>query len=193
VPAGTYFVNVFASGDYGSPDQKSVTVVANQSSDAGTMYLKTKDAHIKGFVTDDLSNPLSNVIVNAGMEGSPGWAMTYTDQTGAYDLSVWAGTWHVMVMPMSQSYIYQGGPQSVAVTSGQTSNSNNFQLKQANKTLKIKVVNADTDALVTDVWGGVWVRDLDAGMVDFGGPMSDMMEKSGMMGGGGGGGTPAAT
>lgn len=187
VPAGTYNVNVFAnSGDYGAPDPRTVTVAADGISDAGTLYLKTKNSHITGFVQDDSGNVLSNVVVNAQLFNGPGWAMTYTDQTGAYDLSVWAGTWNVMVMPMSQSYVYQGAPKQVTVTESETSDSNNFELKVASKTLKVTVRDESDESAVTDIWGGVWVRDTAAGMIDFGGPMDDMMEKSGMMGGEGG-------
>jgi len=185
VPAGTYFVNVFTnSPDYGSPDQKSVAVTSQQTTDAGTLYLKAKNSHIKGLVQDDAGNPLQNIVINAHLINSPGWTSTFTDQTGAYDLSVWSGQWNVMVMPMSQNYVYQGAPKNITVTSSETSENNNFQLKNANKTIKVKVKKYGTGDMVNDIWGGVWVRDTSAGMLDFGGPMDDMMEKSGMMTGG---------
>jgi len=183
VPAGTYTVVVFSNlADYGSPDPKSVTVASGKTADAGTLYLKAKNAHIKGFVQDDAGNPVSNVIVNAWLFDKPGGAMTYTDQTGAYDLLVWEGTWGVMVMSMSQDYIYQGAPLKIDIKANETSSGNNFVLKIANKTLKVKVKKAD-GTIVTDIWGGVWVKDTSAagGMLDFGGPMEDMMMGSGMM------------
>jgi len=185
IPSGSYFVNIFSnSSNYGAPDQKSVTVASNQTADAGTLYLKDKNAHIKGFVQDDAGSPMANVIVNAKLMDGPGWAMTYTDQTGAYDLAAWAGDWMVMVMPMSQSYVYQGSPKQMVLVEDQTSNNNNFELKAANKTLKVSVRKTSGGALVTDVWGGVWIKDTSAqSMLDFGGPMSDIMEKSGMMSG----------
>ncbi len=189
VPAGTYLVNVFSNlADYGSPDPKSVTVASGQTADAGILYLKTKNSHLKGFVQDDAGNPVPNVIVNAWLFDNPGWAMTYTDQTGAYDLAVWSGTWGVTVMPMSQNYVYVGAPLKITIASNEISNGNNFQLKIANKTLKVTVEKAD-GTKVNDIWGGVWVRDTSLGdILDFGGPMEDMMEKSGMMTGGQGGG-----
>lgn len=188
IPAGTYSVNASAgSPEYGAPDQKSVTVASGQTSDAGTLYLKTKNAHIKGFVQDEAGSPMANVIVNANLTGGPGWAMTYTNATGAYDLGAWAGDWMVMVMPMSQSYIYQGVPKQVTLSESETSNNNNFQLKAADKTLKVSVHKQSDNSLVTDIWGGVWIKDTSANsMLDFGGPMNDMMEKSGMMSQGGG-------
>ena len=181
VPAGTYTVNVFSNlADYGSSDPKSATVASGQITDAGTLYLKTKDSHIRGFVQDDAGNPVQNVIVNAWLFDGAGWSMTYTDQTGAYDLSLWSGSWGVMVMPMSQNYIYMGAPKKITITSNETSAGNNFQLKLANKTLKVKVKKSD-GTNVTDIWGGVWVRDTSLGsMLDFGGPMEDIMGKAGM-------------
>lgn len=182
VPAGTYTVNVFSSlGNYGSPDPKSVTVSSGGTGDAGTLYLKSKNSTIAGFVQDEDGNPLSNVIVNAWLYDGPGWAMDSTDQTGAYSLSLWAGTWGVTVMPMSSQYVYQGSPQKVVITANETSNGNNFQLKIANKKLKVRVKKAD-GTKVSDIWGGVWVKDTSAGdLLDFGGPMEDMMTKAGMI------------
>ncbi|MBI4359755.1 MAG: hypothetical protein HY564_01505 [Candidatus Jacksonbacteria bacterium] len=186
VPAGTYTVSVFSSlSNFGSPDPKSVTVASGATADAGTLYLKSKNSTIAGFVQDEDGNPISNVIVNAWLYDGAGWAMDSTDQTGAYSLSVWAGTWGVTVMPMSSQYVYQGNPQKITMTANETSNGNNFQLKIANKTLKVRVKKAD-GTKVSDIWGGVWVKDRSLGsLLDFGGPMEDMMTKAGMISSGG--------
>jgi len=73
-----------------------------------------------------------------------------------------------------------------------------FQLKKTDTTLKVSVVDSN-GTRITDFWGGVWVKDTSADdMIDFGGPMEDMMMKGDMitdtgemmeggMGGGGGG------
>ncbi|MDD5466128.1 MAG: SH3 domain-containing protein [Candidatus Omnitrophica bacterium] len=189
VPAGTYNINVFSSlADYGSPASQSVTVASGEAADAGTLYLVAKNSTITGFVQDDSGNPVSNVAVNAWLFDGAGWGMAFTDQTGAYSLSVSAGTWGLMVAPMSQSYVYVGTPKKIAIVANETSSGNNFVLKTANKTLKVTVKKSD-NTVVSDIWGGVWVRDTNAsggGMMDFGGPKEDMMAKGdpGMTSGG---------
>ena len=181
-----YRVKVFSSmGNFGSQDPKSVTVSSGATGDAGTLYLKSRNSTISGFAQDEDGNPLSNVIVNAWLYDGSGWAMDSTDQTGAYSLSVWAGTWGATVMPMSDQYVYQGGPQKIVITANETSSGNNFQLKIANKTLKVRVKKSD-GTKVSDIWGGVWVKDASLGsLLDFGGPMEDMMTKAGMITSGG--------
>ncbi|MBM3250618.1 MAG: hypothetical protein FJZ07_00015 [Candidatus Nealsonbacteria bacterium] len=189
VSAGTYRVSAFPPGElmntFGAPDKKIVTVAANQSADAGTLTLKTKNSHIKGIVQDQAGNPVSNVVVNVHQFNEPGWGMSFTDTTGSYDVTVSAGTWMVMVMPMSNQYVYQGGPLKVTVLASETKSDNNFTLKLADSTIKGKVRLSSTSGdVVTDLWGGVWIKDTSVDdMLDFGGPMGDMMEKSGMMGG----------
>ena len=188
VPAGTYTVSVFAQlENYGSPSPKTITVAPGQKADAGTLYLVAKNAHIRGFVQDTSGNPVQNVIVTAWQFEGAGWSMAFTDQTGAYDLSVWGGTWGVMANPMSQNYIYVGRPKKIEVKANETSAGNNFELKIADKTLKVRVKKPD-GSIATDAFGGVWVKDTSStgGMLDFGGPMEDMMMHSGMMSGGGG-------
>jgi len=91
-------------------------VADSATTDVGTLYLKARSSHIKGSVTDSAGNAIGNVMVNAMQFGSPGWAMAFTDgTTGKYDITVSAGTWNVMLMPMSGNYIYQGAPLNVSV------------------------------------------------------------------------------
>jgi len=194
--AGTYRVSAFPPHDlmnnFGAPDEKMITVAANQSADAGTLSLKAKNSHITGIVQDTAGNAVQNVVVNVFQFNAPGWGMGFTDTTGAFDVTVAAGTWGVMVMPMSNDYVYQGAPLSVTVAASETSSDNNFILKTADSTIKGKVrLNSADGAVVTDLWGGVWIKDTNANdMLDFGGPMDDMMSKSGMMDTEMGGGAP---
>lgn len=201
VTAGTYQVMAFPGGgsfemsgtQYGSPDPKTVSVGSGQTTDAGTLTLKTKNSSIKGRVQDASGNAVSNVVVNAWEYNGPGWAMSFSDSTGEYTLNVFGGTttakkWGVMAMPMSTQYIYQGAPLVVEVLENETDSDNNFVLKIADATIKGNVrLNSTTGNVVTDIFGGVWVRDPSLGMLDFGGVMEDMMSNSGMMGTGGGG------
>ena len=183
VPAGTYEVMVMPNtSDYGSPDPIKVKVADGATTDVGEIFLKARNSHIKGTVTDSAGNAIGNVMVNAWQFDSPGWAMAFTNQTtGQYDLTIGSGTWGVMVMPMSGDYVYQGAPLQVTVDANETSNNNDFVLKIADTTLKINVVDADNNR-VTDLWGGVWIRDTSVNdMLDFGGPMEDMMMKGDLM------------
>ena len=200
--AGTYRVSAFPPHDlmntFGAPDEKIITVAANQSADAGTLTLKAKNSHITGKVQDTAGNAVSNVVINVFQFNAPGWGMSFTDTAGAFDVTVATGTWGVMVMPMSNDYVYQGAPLSVTVADSETSSDNNFILQVADSTIKGKVrLGSATGAVVTDLWGGVWIKNNDSddsdnfnNMLDFGGPMDDMMSKSGMMDSGTGGGAP---
>ena len=193
VAAGTYRVSAFPSGDlmntFGAPNKKIVTVNANSSADAGTLTLKAKNSHIKGKVQDAAGNGIQNVVINVYEYDGPGWGMGYTDTSGDYDVTVPAGMWGLMAMPMSNQYVYQGAPLSVTIDASETSENNDFILKTANATIKGKVrLNSASGDVVTDFWGGVWIKDTSVDdYLDFGGPMDDMMEKSGMMAGGTGG------
>jgi len=183
VPAGTYEIMAMPNtSDYGSPDPIKVKVADTQTTDAGTLYLKSRSSHIKGSVTDSAGNAIGNVMVNAMQFGSPGWGMGFTDSTtGRYDITVSSGTWNVMLMPMSGNYIYQGAPLNVTVDTSETSDANDFVLKNADTTLKVSVVDAE-GTRITDFWGGVWVKDTSVDdMIDFGGPMEDMMMKGDMI------------
>jgi len=183
VPAGTYEIMAMPNtSDYGSPDPIKVKVADGQTTDAGTLYLKSRSSHIKGSVTDSAGNAIGNVMVNAWQFNSPGWATAFTDSTtGRFDLTVSDGTWGIMVMPMSGSYIYQGAPLNVTVDENETSDANDFVLKNADTTLKISIVNS-SGTRITDLWGGVWVKDTSVDdMIDFGGPMEDMMMKGDMI------------
>ncbi len=183
VPAGTYEIMAMPNTpDYGSPDPIKVKVADGQTTDAGTLYLKSRSSHIKGSVTDSAGNAIGNVMLNAWQFNSPGWATAFTDSTtGRYDLTVSDGVWGIMVMPMSGSYIYQGAPLNVTVDENETSDANDFVLKNADTTLKVSIVNS-SGTRITDLWGGVWVKDTSVDdMIDFGGPMEDMMMKGDMI------------
>lgn len=194
--AGTYRVTAFPPHSlmdtFGAPDEKMITVATGESADAGTLTLKAKSSHITGKVQDSAGNGVSNVVINIFQFNAPGWGMSFTDTAGDYDITVASGTWGVMVMPMSNDYVYQGGPLSVTVADSATNSDNNFILQTADSTIKGKVrLRTAEGAVVTDLWGGVWIKGAgDDDMLDFGGPMDDMMEKSGIMDSGTGGGGP---
>lgn len=189
VPAGTYELvanpNWSEQGqNYAASTPTKIKAVADQSTEAGTLLLKSKNSHIKGTVTDTTGNPVGSVMVNAWQQTGYGWANTMSDaSTGRFDLKVNSGTWGVMVMPMSTQYVYQGGPQQITVTDNQTSDNNDFLLKVAEGLLKVTVKDADGNR-VSDIWGGVMVKDTTANdFLDFGKP--EMMQgTSGSMGGG---------
>lgn len=191
VAAGTYRVSAFPPGELmqtnDAPDEKIVTVASSQTADAGTLTLKTKSSHIKGKVQDQAGNAISNVVVNVFKFAAPGWGMSFTDTSGNYDITVSSGTWGVMVMPMSTQYVYQGGPKQVSILDSETKSDNDFVLKLADSTIKGKVRLGSTSGdVVTNFFGGVWIKDTSVNdVLDFGGPMDDMMQKSGMMATGG--------
>ncbi|MFA5125344.1 MAG: carboxypeptidase-like regulatory domain-containing protein [Patescibacteria group bacterium] len=192
VPAGTY--DLVANPNWGEQGQSyggstpvKIKAISTQTTDAGTLILTAKNSHIKGTVTDSAGNAIGSVMVNAWQMNGPGWANTMTaTNTGRFDLTVSEGNWGVMIMPMSTQYIYQGGPQQVTITANQTSDNNDFLLKVADGLLKVKIVDADGNR-ISDIWGGVWVKDTDPTVndfIDFGDPK--MMEGgSGDAGGGG--------
>ena len=187
VPAGNYEVTVSAmTADYGAPNLVKVKALSGQTTNIGTLYLKSRSAHIRGSVTDSTGNAIGGVMINAWQIDGPGWANTFTDsQTGAYDLLVNQGTWGIMVTPMSDKYVYQGGPLEISVKKNEISTNNNFVLQIADTTLKVSVVNSQGER-VEDFWGAVWVKDNSANnMIDFGKPMEDMMIKGGLMDEGG--------
>ncbi|MDD5625860.1 MAG: hypothetical protein PHG83_01690 [Patescibacteria group bacterium] len=178
VPAGTY--DLVANPNWGEQGQSyggsapvKIKAISTQTTDAGTLILTAKNSHIKGTVTDSAGNAVGNVMVNAWQMNGPGWANTQTDSnTGRFDLIVSEGNWGVMIMPMSTQYIYQGGPQQVTITANQTSDNNDFLLKLADGLLKVNIVDADGDR-ISDIWGGVWVKDTDPTVndfIDFGNP-----------------------
>ena len=183
VPAGTYEIMVMPNTpDYGSPDPIKAKVTDGATTDVGELFLKARNAHIKGTVTDTAGNNIGNVMVEAWQFDSPGWVMGFTDtNTGQYDLIVGSGTWGIMVMPMSGGYVYQGAPLNLTVDANETSTGNDFVLKIADTTLKVSVVDSAGDR-ITDFWGGVWIKDTSVNdMLDFGHAMDDMMEKGGLM------------
>jgi len=195
VPAGTYMVEVFAGGeDYGSPDPVTVTVKSGETVEAGVngiIELKAKDAKIKGKVTDSDNNSQKNVMVNAWQMDGMGWANSMTDSNGNYTLKVFKGTWMVMVMPMSQDYIYREQPKEIEVDQGETSDNNDFELARNDATISGNIYEdkeggtpgvMDEGEAVDDIMGGVWVEDPDKGQLDFGGPMEDMMGDAPMAG-----------
>ena len=187
IPAGTYEIMVMPNtSDYGSPDPVKVKVASGGTTDAGTLYLKSRSSHIKGSITDNTGNAIGNVMVNAWQMSGPGWANAFSDSnTGAYDLTLSEGIWGVMIMPMSSQYVYQGGPLEVTVEANNSSSGNDFVLKIADTTVKVSVVDTSNNR-VTDLWGGVWVKDTSIDdMLDFGGAMEDMMTKGGILDEGG--------
>lgn len=196
VPAGVYDLianpNWTEQGQsYGGSTPVKIKAISEQTTDAGTLVLTAKNAHIKGTVTDSAGNAVGNVMVNAWQMNGPGWANTQTNSnTGRFDLQVSEGNWGVMIMPMSTQYIYQGGPQQVTVTANQTSDNNDFPLKLADGLLKVTIKDAAGNR-ISDIWGGVWVKDTSLAVndfIDFGNPA--MME--GTSGDAGGGGTAVA-
>ena len=193
VAAGTYRVSAFPPGDLmqtnDAPDEKIVTVATSQTANAGTLTLKTKSSHIKGKVQDTAGNTISNVVVNVFKFAAPGWGMSFTDTNGDYDIMVSSGAWGVMVMPMSTQYVYQGGPKQVSILDGETKSNNDFILKLADSTIKGKIrLGSASGDVVTNLFGGVWIKDTSVNdVLDFGSPMDDMMQKSGMTTEGGSG------
>jgi len=194
VVAGTYRVSAFPPGElmstYGAPEETIVTVGSEETVDAGTLTLSAKNSHIKGMVQDEAGNAVSNVNVNLWQFSGIGWGMDFTDSNGEFDATVSAGKWGVMVMPMSNQYVYQGAPLIVEVLASETKEDNDFILKLANATIKGKVhIGSATGDIATDIFGGAWIKDISGGgfgeMLDFGGPMDDMMQNSGMIAEGG--------
>ncbi|MDA2922805.1 carboxypeptidase regulatory-like domain-containing protein [Patescibacteria group bacterium AH-259-L07] len=183
VSAGTYEVMVFPeTADYGSADPVTAKVADSQTTDVGTIFLKSRNSTISGTVTDSNGNVVSNVMVEAWQFDGAGWTMDFTAaNTGQYSLTVSEGKWGVMVLPMSDGYVYQGAPREVSIDENETLASQDFVLKTSDTTLKIKVVDL-SGTRVTDIFGGVWVRDTALGdIIDFGGVMEDRMEKEGLM------------
>ena len=200
VAAGTYWVEVFppmgGGGEgisYGPPDPVTVTVKSGETVSAGTdgvIYLKARQATIKGAVVDGSGNPQQNVMIEAWQMGKPGWAHTFTGADGTYELKVVGDSnWMVMVMPMSFDLIYKGEPQKVEIGEKETKTDVDFTLYRANASVSGSIFEdankngvMDSGEIVTDIWGGVWVKDMEEGeALDFGGMMEDMMEEGGMM------------
>jgi len=193
VPAGVYELvanpNWGEQGaNYAASTPIKIKAIAEQTTDAGTLSLKSKSSHIKGTITDTAGNPVGNVMINAWQRTGFGWASGMSNSsTGRFDLQVSSGDWGLMAMPMSSQYVYQGGPQQITIADSQTSDDNDFLLKLADGLLKVKITDAAGNK-ISDIWGGVWVRDTSAGgdFLDFGKPeMMDGMESAG--GGTGGG------
>ena len=195
VPAGTYQVSVHPGygSSYGSPASVQAKAIKDQTVDMGTIYLLDKNATITGTVTDDTGNPIGNVFVNAWQLDGMDWADTQTNaSTGRFSLSVSPGQWQVMIMPMSTQYVYQGAPKTAIATANKSEELSAFVLKVANNTVRVKVSDYDNPTTrVTNIFGGVWMRDAGAtsdfkgDMLDFGKPMDDMMggmDSGGMMG-----------
>ncbi|MBI2645237.1 carboxypeptidase regulatory-like domain-containing protein, partial [Candidatus Uhrbacteria bacterium] len=186
VPEGTYKVTAFPwSNQYGSPAAVQVKAVANQTVDAGTLSLEEKNSYINGTIQDTAGNGVGSVVVSAFQSEGNGSAYGFSSSTtGVYSLRVSKGKWNVSVMPMSTQYIYQGKPKTVTVDSNETKENNDFTLKIANSTIKGKVrLDSASGNIVEDLWGGVWLKDTaSTEMLDFGGPLNDIMKKIGMIG-----------
>ena len=196
VPAGVYELvanpNWGEQGaNYAAATPIKIKAIAEQTTDAGTLNLKSKSSHIKGTITDTAGNPVGNVMINAWQMTGFGWASALSNSsTGRFDLQVSSGNWGLMAMPMSSQYVYQGGPQQITIADSQTSDNNDFLLKLAEGLLKVKIKDAAGNK-ISDIWGGVWVRDTSVGgdFLDFGKPeMMDGMQSAGGGTGGGSGG-----
>lgn len=104
-----------------------------------------------------------------GPMGGGDWASTTssnsTDTKGQFSLKVTKGTWVINVMAdrgmmgggydeNATNYIYSGAPANVTITTDDgTSANNNFKLSIADATISGRIIDADTEAAVSGLWG----------------------------------------
>jgi len=124
------------------------------------IYLAPPSKTISGQIRDDLNATITGAEVVAWRMDGEGWANTFTDTSGSYELSVGPGKWEVTVYrPWDQNvnWSYEKAPKTVtfASTSSKTTKTVNFSV---NRMGDGKVVGAiDIPEGITDAASSIWI------------------------------------
>jgi len=112
-PGKSYEYRVYEVASNGGKDQLS-------SSDLKVskpfIYLAPSEKIIKGEVKDQSDAPAGGAEIVAWQQDGDGWANTFSDNSGKYELVVGPGKWEVMVYPpwdISVDWNYNGAPKLV--------------------------------------------------------------------------------
>ncbi|MBI4812688.1 carboxypeptidase regulatory-like domain-containing protein [Candidatus Falkowbacteria bacterium] len=153
--AGTYNIFIHSENqDFSTPALSSITVVSGETKDLGAIYLLARVDHIKGRVTDKNGQGVGGIIIDAWMPEGSDHAMTKTDSTGNYDLSVIPGKWEVQAMPDAAFNFYNPEPpKQINVVSG-TAAVVNFTLYPADAGISGTLVDKQGNVL-TELYGYV--------------------------------------
>ncbi len=158
---GIYTISAFHNdlrGKSFDPAATTFVMTENGNVDLGTVQAQVDSAHLTGKVTNTSGQALPNVHIQAIREGGQERPSGNTDPNGNFDLTVGAGTWVIGLDTNDTSHTLVA-PVSATVTNGQTTTGLNLQVKDLDRTVSGRVLNAN-GAVVTDFVGSVYVRTL---------------------------------
>ena len=150
-------------------DYKLTAVSANGSKAIGDssykvskpfIYLAPPSKTIAGQIRDDLNATITGAEVVAWRMDGDGWANTFTDTSGSYELSVGPGKWEVTVYrPWDQNvnWSYEKAPKTVtfASTSSKTTKTVNFSVNRMGDGKVVGAIDIPED--ITDAASSIWI------------------------------------
>lgn len=158
---GIYSLSAFHTDLQGkSFDPAATTFVMTEGGnvDLGTVTASVNSAHLKGKVTSTSGAALSNVSLLAVREGGSERVNVNTDPTGAFDITVGAGTWSIgLNAPTGKTQYAQVAPATATVINGQTVSDLNIKMKTIDRGITGNVLNS-AGTKVTDFVGSAYVR-----------------------------------
>ena len=155
VPAGTYFLSVWAQDQtLTTPQLDAFTIADGATKDFGSITMTQKNERIKGRVTFEDGTPVPGAYVNAWSPRGSGWGETQTNANGEYTLLVSVGEWEVHLRPAPNgNYAIPGGPPTrVTVAANGTVTGVNFQVVLADAVIRGRVVNIN-GTLLSSLYG----------------------------------------
>ena len=150
-------------------DYKLTAVSANGSKAIGDssykvskpfIYLAPPSKTISGQTRDDLNATITGAEVVAWRMDGEGWANTFTDTSGSYELSVGPGKWEVTVYrPWDQNvnWSYEKAPKTVtfASTSSKTTKTVNFSVNRMGDGKVVGTIVVPEG--ITDAASSIWI------------------------------------
>ena len=170
VPAGDYKVSI--QPDNMNPllaqyysSEIAVRVGDSESKDLGTITMKQKSSVITGKVVNTSGVGVSGVRINTWLRNGSGWGQATSGADGSFSMYVFAGEWEVRIDNGGQGSNYiptnnQSIP--VTVTDNQSASVGNIEVKIADATLLVKLVDASGNA-IPNMFGYAFARVKGAG------------------------------
>lgn len=161
VPAGSYQLEIFSDDPrYASPAMEPFSVESETTYNfsevlGGPIEMVEKNSRIQGQLKDkDTGAGVGGVRVNAWSPEGAGWAESFSDNEGKYNLLIGPGEYEIMVEPgIDSGYTFEAGPPRVlSVEDGQTVKNINFNLTRASSRINGEVVDSEGNR-ITNFFG----------------------------------------
>lgn len=160
VTTGIYHICAFhpdLNGKSFNPADTTVSLTENRMVNLGTITAQVDSAHLKGRVIDTSGQGISGVQLQAINEAGCNRPTASTDATGAFDITVGAGTWVVGLAASNDPTRTQVAPATATVANGVTASGLSITLRTIDSTVTGSIVDS-TGATVTNFVGSAYVR-----------------------------------